>query len=492
MFSDLFLHPSYEVRMASINRATKRTPVFTHEGAKAVHHTPEEQLRRVVLTAMLFEGTFYVDGRTHAEIIVECVAKVKPAVAAQIAIEAREQQHLRHVPLWIARAMAGLPSHRPYVADLLERIIQRPDEIGEFIAQYWLTGRQPLANCVKRGLARAFTKFNAYQLTKWRGASKSITLRDAMFLVHPKPRDAEQAEVFRKLAAGELTSADTWETNLSAGKDKRETFTRLIGEKKLGGLATLRNLRNMSESGMTREEIKGALETANFRRVLPFRFVAAAKAVPQMEDIVEPAMLRAASERAKLPGRTVLLVDVSGSMYGWGAGLSAKSDLARCDAAAALAILVRECCEETAIFTFSGNLMAVPPRRGFALRDALNASQAHGSTMLAAAVSGINRHFAATRYTRLIIITDEQSHDGIAAPLHDAVGYCINVAPYRNGVADRNGYHAIDGWSEAVLDYIYALEAVQLDAGRASDDTEGETDDGLTEGVATLDIATGT
>ena len=59
---------------------------------------------------------------------------------------------------------------------------------------------------------------------------KAISLRDAMFLVHPKPKDDIQKEVFRKLANNELESPDTWEVQLSAGKDKKETWERLLRE----------------------------------------------------------------------------------------------------------------------------------------------------------------------------------------------------------------------------------------------------------------------
>jgi hypothetical protein len=43
-----------------------------------------------------------------------------------------------------------------------------------------------------------------------------------MFLVHPKPKDKDQEEVFKKLANNTLESPDTWEVALSAGADKKE------------------------------------------------------------------------------------------------------------------------------------------------------------------------------------------------------------------------------------------------------------------------------
>jgi hypothetical protein len=94
----------------------------------------------------------------------------------------------------------------------------------------------------------------------------------------------------------------------------------------------------------------------------------------------------------------------------------------------------------------------VPARRGFALRDAIDASQRHNSTQLGKAVAGLNRQ---EKYDRLIVITDEQAEDTLSAP--NGTGYVINVASYKNGVGYGKWTH-IDGWSEAVVEYIRLLE----------------------------------
>jgi hypothetical protein len=58
---------------------------------------------------------------------------------------------------------------------------------------------------------------------------------------------------------------------------------------------------------------------------------------------------------------------------------------------------------------------------------------------------------------RLIVITDEQSHDRVPVPKHGR-GYVVNVASYRNGVGYGAWTH-IDGWSEAIIEYIRSVEA---------------------------------
>jgi len=53
-------------------------------------------------------------------------------------------------------------------------------------------------------------------------------LRDVLFLCHAKPKDAEQAAVWKYLVENTLGLPDTWEVALSAGKDKRENFRRCL------------------------------------------------------------------------------------------------------------------------------------------------------------------------------------------------------------------------------------------------------------------------
>ena len=236
---------------------------------------------------------------------------------------------------------------------------------------------------------------------------------------------------------------------MSSGAGKREAWQRLLSEKKLGALALLRNLRNIHQAGVEEELVLSALRSMSTARVLPFRFLAAARYAPQWEEALEQAMLKCVAGREKLPGKTVVLVDVSGSMT---APLSRRSEMLRTDAAYGLAVLLREIGEKVAVYSFSDELVEVPARRGFALRDAIDASQRHNSTQLGKAVTGLNRK---EKYDRLIVMTDEQAHDTV--PGAHGQGYMINVASYKNGVGYGKWTH-IDGWSEAVIEYIRMLE----------------------------------
>ena len=432
--------------MSSINRAV-RTPAFNSVGTQVPKINAERQLKRITLAAMLWEKQFYLDGKSHAELVRELVAKIAPEKVATLALEARTKFKLRHVPLLLARELAR---NGKLQANALTSVIQRPDEMSEFLSLYWQEGKSAVSNQVKKGLAACFNKFSEYQLAKWNKNSAAIKLRDVMFLSHPKPQSAEQTALFQRIASDTLVTPDTWETQLSAGADKCETFTRLMTEKKLGALAFLRNLRNMRDSGVNTGLIRSYASSVDVSKVLPFRYVAAARIVPEFEDMLESMMFRSLATHDKIPGKTVLVIDVSGSMFG--SPISQKSDLDRFDAAAALAMLCREVCEEVEIYSFSGNAVRVAPRRGFALREAISSSQSHGGTQLGRAMTTINANGS---YDRCIVFTDEQSYDRPDAPR--GKGYVVNVASYENGV-NHSAWTEVNGFSEAVIDYIQALE----------------------------------
>lgn len=438
--------------MSRINVAPVRPVVFTHEGAATRQPSSIEQLKRAVLACMLWEDGFYESGEKIADRIKRLVKECKPHEVADVAVEARDFQRLRHVPLLLVRELAR-DSQRAgdgVIATLLEHVIQRADELAEFVALYWAEGKKPLSKQVKMGLARAFTKFDAYQLGKY-NREGAVKLRDVLFLVHAKPKDAAQAEIWKQLAADTLPAPDTWEVALSGGADKKATFERLLVENKLGYMALLRNLRNMQQAGVETALIEVALLAGAAKsKALPFRFVAAARAVPQYEPMLDVAMQDAMSGLPKLPGKTCVLVDVSGSMA---EKMSAKSDLTRLDGAAALAVLVRGVAEECRVFKFRDQIAEVPARAGMALIDAIG--KPSGGTYLGRAVEHVKR--AWPQMERLIVITDEQTADRVGEPA--CKGYMINVASNENGVG-YGTWTKLTGFSESVVNYIVAAEGV--------------------------------
>jgi 60 kDa SS-A/Ro ribonucleoprotein len=434
--------------MARLNVATKTPPKFTHEGARAVARlTPIQQLRRSVLSCLLWEDEFYEDGMSIATRISENASLVKPNDLAALAIEARSKFNLRHLPLLLIDTLTVTGKGDKLVADTIEQVIQRPDELTELLAIYWRNGRKMIPAQMRKGLARAFRKFNEYSLAKY-DRDGAIKLRDVLRLVRPKPENDEQSALWGRVKTRTLATPDTWEVELSAGKDKKETFERLIREGKLGYFALLRNLRNMIQAGVDSDLVRDAIlaRKGGAERILPFRFVAAARYAPQYEPALDASLCQTIDAGEALPGKTIVLVDVSGSMD---ATLSGKSEMTRMDAAATLASMIKG---NLRVITFSNSVVEVPPRRGMAGVQAIVNSQGHGGTDLGGAMKAVNQ----LPHDRLIVITDEQSHTDVIDPVAKRA-YMINVASYQNGVGYGRWVH-IDGFSEQVLKFIQELE----------------------------------
>lgn len=242
----------------------------------------------------------------------------------------------------------------------------------------------------------------------------------------------------------------------------KESWEKLLINKSMGALAVLRNLRNFVDAGVDEKLVRNALLNMDTSRVLPFRFLAAAQYAPKYEPEIEQAMLKCLEGKPKLPGKTIIIVDVSGSMYG--KPVSQKSEMDRAKAACALAALARELCEHVAIYATAGNdhtrvhkTQLVASRRGFALTDAifnLKDPLGGGGIFLEQVMNYVKDKEGSA--DRIIVITDEQdcsgNHDAPARA--DAFGkhnYIINVNTYDRGIGYGKWTH-INGWSEAILD----------------------------------------
>lgn len=472
--------------MARINTPThgSAAAVTTHEGAPAwPHMTAEQALRRSVCSCLLWENEFYEDGEEIATRIATLAAAVKPDKLAALAVQARSQYNLRHVPLLLLSVLARTGSGSRLVSDTIAATIQRADELAEFLAVYARVNgvapsavKKKLSAQVKKGLGLAFQRFDEYALGKYDRAG-AVRLRDSLFLAHAKPRDDAQAALWKRLVAGKLAVPDTWETNLSQGADKKATFERLLNEGHLGYLALLRNLRNMSEAGCDEALVRAAIiaRKNGAERVLPFRYVAAARAAPRFEPAIDEALLAGLAQTPKLLGKSIIIVDVSSSMYG--SPVSAKSDMTRAHAACALAAIAREICEHSSIYATAGNdgnrihaTKEVPSRHGMALVDGIYdmcRPLGGGGIFLKQVMQFV--HEREKKADRIIVITDEQDCDttvGGSARNALAFGrhnYLINVASARNGV-DYGAWCHIDGFSEHVLRFIGEYEGEDVAA----------------------------
>jgi hypothetical protein len=440
-------------------------------GLHAAVQSDIQELRRITLANLLWEDCAYVDGMKLVDEIKRLIPLCKPEEVAILALECRLVQKLRHTPLFIVSEMCKYPEHRAFVGDILPKIITRADMITDFLAIYWKDGKRPLANQAKRGLAAAFHNFDEYQFAKY-DRDAEIKLRDVMFLCHPKANNQTEQELFNKIAERNLATPDTWEVAFSTGKDKKETWTRLINTGKIGGMAMLRNISNMMKANVEQKVIKDGIKNLRGAMLLPLDYLKAARMCPEFERDIEDKMIDSYKKLPKLPGKTLFIVDVSGSM---GSLTSGGSAFSRLDQACAMAMLAANQCEDYKLVATAGDDWSSTgahewikyPKRGFDIAKQIYDTKKNiggGGIFTRQCLNWCKEQFAGDDFDRIIIFSDSQDCDRAdKTPQPFAKNnYICDISAHTHGVNYKGCWTAeISGWSEHFITYIAALEGIE-------------------------------
>ena len=464
--------------MSKINPSLKKTSKFEEErlaggsGALAAKQSNTALLRRAVLANLLWEDVAYMDGMKVAEEIQRLIPLCPAIDVYNIALEARTMQKLRHTPLFLAVEMCKYPEHKMFVQDLLPQIITRADMLTDFLAIYWKDGKKPIANQAKKGLAKAFHNFNEYKFAKY-DRDAAIKLRDVMFLCRPKPENQYEQDLFKKVADRTLATPETWEVLLSTGKDKKESWTKLISEGKISGLAMLRNIANMRRANVDKKVINEGLEKLKSSMLMPLDFLKAFRMNPEFGRQIEDAMINSYANLPKLKGKTLFIVDVSGSM---GARMSEKSDFTRYDAACAMAMLAANQCEDYEIvctagndYTHTGAHRHIPyPQKGFGIFEQIreaNRNIGYGGIFTRQCLEWCSGKFKGQKFDRIIVFSDSQDCDFPERRTPKPFGtynYICDVSAHTKGVNYKGTWDAeISGFSEHFITFIAATEGIQ-------------------------------
>lgn len=405
-----------------------------------------------------------------------------------------------------ARLDAELPGHSRQVIDA---VLQRPDEPGEFLA-YW-TGRygRSLPKPVKRGVADAARRlYNGRALLKYDTGSKAYRFGDVLELTHPSPDPQKpwQDELFRYaldrrhhpdtavvptsdqllLANRELLATPVAERRaLVTGPGGAEllataglTWEALAGWLQgpldaavweavipsMGPMALVRNLRNFDRAGVSDEvaaevarRISDRGEVARSRQ-FPFRYLAAYRNAPSLRwgHPLELALGHSLANVPALPGRTLVLVDRSWSMFDRPSG---QSRLNRADSAAIFgtALKVRAADADLVEFGTGSRLLTVD--RGESVLKVLDRFGSLGGTDTAEAVRTHYRD-----HDRVVIVTDEQaqrapSGDPLTPVPANVPVYTWNLAGYAAAHSPSGpNRHTFGGLTDAAFRLIPLLE----------------------------------
>jgi hypothetical protein len=255
---------------------------------------------------------------------------------------------MRSISHVAASELAKHLSGKDWAKDFYSAIVHRPDDMMEILAYFQENcavvgkgnkNKKAMTSAMKAGFAKAFDKFDAYTLAKYRGEGKEWPLVDIANLVHPVPTE-KNAEALEALMKGELKSTETWEAKLTkAGQEaeteeekdelKKDVWVDLVRTKKIPYFALLRNLRNIIQDAP--EVLNEALETLTNEAlikkslVLPFRFITAYTEIVKLtqesgKDVravlvaLNKAIDISLNNVPKFDGDTLVVLDVSQSM----------------------------------------------------------------------------------------------------------------------------------------------------------------------------------
>lgn len=459
-------------RSEPVRHRSEPVRVAGGQGALAADQTPADLLRRIVLTTFLFEDVYYSSGDEIAKAIADLVPKVDPQVCAEIARTAARTHRLRHVPLWIVVAMVRSPDHRPFVRRLIRDVITRADAMAELLAMYWRVNgdRAPIANSIKRGLADVFPTFDQYQLAKYAGERRAISLRDVMKLTHPRPPQGREDE-FRALIEGRAPAPDTWEVALSRGEDKRTTFMRLMEERKLPILAAIRNINGMISAGIDPETVADYIDGRPAGHISPIALLSALMSTPDIFAPVLERKLDQVHQHVWFDGVTAVILDVSGSMR---SAMSKHGTICRLDAATYIAWMIARRSETCYVYATAGSdgscvhktqAVALAP---LSLRSAIQLAHTKmrelggGGIFTRQAVEFVHNDLSQRQHiNRLIVVSDSQDTDRNPAKPAPFASFnaMVNIGGHTHGVAYDGVWHIeVSGLSPVVVEGLHLYE----------------------------------
>lgn len=312
-------------RFSEKKQGTNR--VQNYEGETAYKLSPKLELYTMVCTSVM-HNQFYRDNDEWMDRLRTLMVDIKPRFIANLAAYAREKMYLRTIPMVLMVELAKTGRAKP---EWVSRVIQRADELYEILGYYQQanerTDLKKLSHAIKKGVGYAFNKFDAYQFAKY---NRDVTpsLRDALFVSHPKPVSHEQQMRFDQIVSDTIPTPYTWEVELSEKGNTSAVWTELIQSGRLPYMAMLRNLRNIIQANVPTKDIVTVCTTLSdeamvrHSRQLPFRFYSAYREVKQasgfgvkqvLEAIEKAALI--ATKNIKIDMSNALIVsDTSGSM----------------------------------------------------------------------------------------------------------------------------------------------------------------------------------
>ena len=447
----------------------------TNRAGHAAYRMPDKQkLITQVLTSFFNEQKFYGDNSAEMQETIKAVIAKDPGFVANLAVFARREFNMRSVAHVLAAYLAHEIAGKPYVRKVVKAVSLRGDDVTEIMSFYLSTFGKPIPNALKKGISDTLQGFDEYTLAKYKGESKAVKMRDLLCLCRPTPKNEAQSDMWKRLLNDQLEVPFTWETQLSANGNNAKTWESLIESGKVGYMALLRNLRNILTANPSNlykvlDYIQNP-EAVRRSKQLPFRYLSAYREVADLGgsrimDVLENAADAAIENLPKLPGRTVIAVDVSGSMAN---PVSAKSSVKCGDIAMLLGLIANRICDNSHFYMFNWEIKTGRfSHRTGVLEAACNTHCTGGTNMDLPFEKMMDDNVKADR---IIVLSDNVCNIGRGQTVQrladkyrkqsgiDAWVHAIDLQGYGTQQFCGPKTNIIAGWSEKVFDFIQLAE----------------------------------
>jgi hypothetical protein len=388
--------------------------------------------------------------------LIHAVAASDPAWMAQFLRWLRDGANMRTASMigGIEAARAMLAAKIPGGRAIVSSVLLRADEPGEALAYYMANYGRAVPKPIKRGIADAAASlYSERSALKYDSALRGIRFADVLELCHVEPNSPAQSPLFKFLlehrhqrddlsvaqlpmiqanmalrsavqerpevllnAAKLRLAGMTWEDVLSLGGkklDKAAMWQAIIPE--MGYMALLRNLRNFEDAGikgdtalLIAKRLADPHEVARSRQ-LPMRFLSAYRAVGSSRYLqpVEEALELSLQNIPEFAGRTLILVDTSGSMH---TVFSKDGTLMRWDAAVIFGLAMAKRCEHADIHSFSNLTKQFPLNKGASLLRGVEAWKSGGYFFGHGTATELAVRTTFKGHDRIVVLTDEQAN----------------------------------------------------------------------------------
>jgi 60 kDa SS-A/Ro ribonucleoprotein len=479
--------------------------VKNYEGAKAYSITPETELYSAVVTSGLSD-LHYEKSDNRLKRIIELMNQCSADFIARLAIYTRNQMHLRSISMVLMVELAKRQHTNFSLSNVVPKVVQRADEITELLGYYQIANNRTgvkklnkLSKQLQKGLGSSFNQFDEYQFAKYNRTAE-ITLKDALFLVHPKAKDEAQQIIFDKIATDTLAIPYTWETELSLlGQTKfasisekelavKMKWEELIDSNKLGYMALMRNLRNIIEANVSANHIDKVCNTlANEKAVLkskqlPFRYLSAFRELSAIKsrftamilDALESAISISASNIKGFDIHTSIVIacDVSGSMQ---VAVSPKSKILLYDIGLVLGMIMKNRCKNVMAGMFGDTWKIINTGNKSILNNVQEFYKREGEVGYSTNGYKVIDDLVARKEVvdKVMLFTDVQMYDSSLVGnslekswnnykkmVPNAKLYVFDLAGHGKAPLSlkRNDVFLIAGWSDKIFDVLDAIE----------------------------------